>query len=302
MVTKVIQKIFRKVEREVSLLRSGLSYNWRVFRHTKSRPVLDAESQRIVNEIRTEGLCVTSLEALSLPLTEQLWTAASAVLPKNPLTPPTPDEFVYLVRPAEILAQRDIYLWGLQDRMLDIVENYLEVPVAYRGPFFQRDFANGQKTVTRLWHKDPEDHRILKAVVYLSDVNLESGPLECISSRFNSRLNSLRGNLFYSDGDIEKLVEPRDWLSCTGRAGTVVFFDPHQVFHRGRVPVLANRDSIFYNYHSREPIKIYSAHWQTPFSNDDLLQLSTTLSPRQRECVFWWEHSANSTAPGKMAL
>jgi Phytanoyl-CoA dioxygenase (PhyH) len=296
----MINRGLRKVARETSLLESSLSYKWRMFQHIKKLPALSPIDRHIVEALRKEGAFITSLEALSLPMNEKLWDAAKAILPNNPKEPAFEDQYVYHVNSAKLIENSEIFLWGLQERLLDIAENYLSVPVAYRGLFFQKDFANEQQVYTRLWHKDPEDHRLVKIAVYLNDVDSESGPFEYIPKHFNSKLSSLKRKLLHSDAEVAELVEASNWVSCTGVAGTVIFFDPHHVFHRGKLPTKSHRDAIFFNYHSRQPIKVFSDHWNAPFSTDELLVLSKTLSQRQKECVFWWENGSESFQPKLM--
>lgn len=297
----MINRGLRKVGIETSLFQSSVSYNWRMFQHIKKIPALSPTNQCIVDALRKEGAFITSLEALSLPLTEKLLDGAKVILANNPKAPAFEAQYVYHVNAAKIIENSEIFLWGLQERLLDIAENYLGVPVAYRGLFFQKDFANEQQVLTRLWHKDPEDHRLLKIVVYLNDVNAESGPFEYIPKHFNSKLSSLKGKLLFSDAEVAKHLDPSNWVSCTGLAGTVVFFDSHHVFHRGKMPIKSHRDAIFFNYHSRKPIKVFSEHWKAPFSPDELLVLSKNLSPRQKEGVFWWEKGSESFQPKLMA-
>ena len=299
--SNMIDRGLRKVARESSLLQSSLSFNWRAFQERKKLPPLSPTNQCIVDAVRKEGAFITSLEALSLPLTEKLLEGAKVILATNPTGPAFESQYVYHVDSAKIIENSEIFLWGLQERLLDIAENYLGVPVAYRGLFFQKDFANEQQVLTRLWHKDPEDHRLLKIVVYLNDVNAESGPFEYIPKHFNSKLSSLKGKLLFSDAEVAKHLDPSNWVSCTGVAGTVVFFDSHHVFHRGKMPIKSHRDAIFFNYHSRKPIKVFSDHWKAPFSPEELLVLSKTLSPDQKKCVFWWENGAESFQPKLMA-
>jgi hypothetical protein len=271
-----------------------------MFQHIKKRPALSPTNQCIVDAIRKEGAFITSLEALSLPLTEKLLDGAKVILANNPKAPAFETQYVYHVDSAKIIENSEIFLWGLQERLLDIAENYLGVPVAYRGSLFQKDFANEQQVLTRLWHKDPEDHRLLKIAVYLNDVDAEGGPFEYIPKHFNSTLSSLKGQLLFSDAEVAKHLDLSNCVSCTGLAGTVVFFDSHHVFHRGKMPIKSHRDAIFFNYHSRKPIKVFSDHWKAPFSPEELLVLSKTLSPHQKKCVFWWEKGGKSFQPKLM--
>ncbi|NJK68811.1 MAG: hypothetical protein HC941_21850 [Microcoleus sp. SU_5_3] len=134
----MINRGLRKVARETSLLKSSLSYKWRVSQHIKKLPALSQINQYIVDALRQEGAFITSLEALSLPMNEKLWDAAKAILPNNPKAPAFEEQYVYHVNSAKLIENSEIFLWGLQEQLLDIAENYLSVPVAYRGLFFRK--------------------------------------------------------------------------------------------------------------------------------------------------------------------
>ena len=65
-----------------------------------------------------------------------------------------------------------------QPRSLRVV---LGGPVRYLGVNVQRRFADGQCVGVRKWHMDIEDRNTMKIIVYLSDVDLGSGPFEYLS-------------------------------------------------------------------------------------------------------------------------
>lgn len=290
------QKISDKIIKRVSLIQSLATYQVELVRHNHNLPKLTQTSLAICNALKHEGVFRTSLEALS-------WCSGTTLLDETKeivsrmQQEPYQDNYVIHANSEQILAKPTIFLWGLEDSLLDLVENYLGVPVAYRGLLFQKDYADGQHTGTRLWHKDPEDHRLVKVLVYLNDVDDFGGPFEYIPRRFSSEPLTLKRKFFFSDAEMAKLVPTSNWVSCTGTAGTVIFFDPHHVFHRGKVPVKSDRFSLFYAYHSRRPIKIFRNHWKAPFSEDELLVLSDNLSERQRESIFWWKQDSQSFQP-----
>jgi hypothetical protein len=70
--SNMIDRGLRKLARESSLLQSSLSYNWRALQKRRKLPPLSPTNQCIVDAVRKEGAFITSLEALSLPLTEKL--------------------------------------------------------------------------------------------------------------------------------------------------------------------------------------------------------------------------------------
>src|SRR4028119_1942807 len=98
--SNMIDRGLRKVARESSLLQSSLSYNWRAFHKRRKLPSLSPTNQYIVDAVRKEGAFITSLEALSLPLTEKLLEGAKVILATNPTDPAFESQYVYHVEPA----------------------------------------------------------------------------------------------------------------------------------------------------------------------------------------------------------
>ena len=115
--------------------------------------------------------------------------------------------------------------WGLEERLLHIAENYIGLPVTYWGSDFRRQIANGKLLGPRQWHLDAEDHRMLKIIIYLNDVNLHAGPFEYIPKHSTSflaqRLNYSSG--FISDEVLKTVVPISDCKTCLGNFGTVIF-------------------------------------------------------------------------------
>lgn len=129
------------------------------------------------------------------------------------------------------------------------------MPVAYRGITVRRDFADGQKVETRLWHRDAEDRRIVKIIVYINDVDEPCGPFCYIPKTVapRGRLELVDGRV--PDSVMGRHVAPRDAVHCTGPAGTVIFTDTCAVFHRGALPSESDRLTIFYIYNSQAPLE-----------------------------------------------
>lgn len=88
------------------------------------------------------------------------------------------------------------------------------------------------------WHRDPEDRRMTKIFIYLNDVDRGAGPFLYVKgSQYGGRL----GHLFPQDPprgcyppaeELEARVPPHEVMTCTGRAGTLVFADTAGL-HRG---------------------------------------------------------------------
>ena len=62
--------------------------------------------------------------------------------------------------------------FGLEERLLDIIEAYLGVPVGFTTVHLRKDIGGGNQVGTRFWHLDTEDVRVIRMMVYLNDVTL----------------------------------------------------------------------------------------------------------------------------------
>ncbi|MEA5596643.1 2OG-Fe(II) oxygenase [Rivularia sp. UHCC 0363] len=292
------KRIVYKIRNELSLnsqklpfwcTQAELNYLAALKKHYSYLPVISDYEKNLIANLRTEGVAMTSLEALSISYNEIMLQAAKTLIPKIPRSiSENKNEFVVHATPQQILEHQEIFLWGLEERLVNIVENYIGLPVAYHGAYFRRDIANTVQVKSRLWHIDPEDRTVLKIVIYLHDVDDNSGPFEYIPKSFTSELvSSLKYKHGYvQDQTMEKVISPSKFKTCTGIAGTVILADTGGIFHRGKIPVSSDRYAVFFDYTSRKPI--VHNHYRASFlSNEDLQLLSKNLSPQQRECVFW---------------
>ncbi|HEY9622231.1 MAG TPA: 2OG-Fe(II) oxygenase [Crinalium sp.] len=281
----MIGKIQKKVLQATSGL-NYLSYQADLIKYAGRLPQLPSGDRAIVERLQTEGTCITSLDALEIPATSAMLEAANNILP-DLLTIPTKKNRAYSRANAEQLIQHPaLFLWGLEERLLDILENYLGLPVAYHGVSFRRDVADGSQQGTRQWHIDIEDRRMAKIIVYFNEVGPDNGPYEYISKSLTPPPWVFKRNYgFIPDDVVEKAVPPEKWTACTGAAGTVVFTDTCGVFHRGRMPNRAERLAMFFTYTSRRPK--HPEDCNSILSDEQLVEISQNLSQRQKDCIFW---------------
>ena len=134
----MLNRGLKKIKREASLLQSSLSYKWRLFQHIKKVPALNPTNQCIVDSLRKEGAFITSLEALSLPMNEQLLNAVKAILPNNPKSPAFEDQYVYHVSSAEIIKNSEIFLWVFKSGCLTLLKIILVFPLLTGVCFFRK--------------------------------------------------------------------------------------------------------------------------------------------------------------------
>ena len=294
-------RIPRKLVSMASLMPSELAFRVEVAKHTCNLPTLSMADLAIVNALKQEGVFMTSLNALSLPSTAAMLKATESLLPKLSAFPDQRSGFDTHVGQADILDYPDLFLWGLNERLLNIVEHYIGLPVAFNDIQIRKDFANGVKAGSRLWHVDSYDHRILRIIIYLRDVTATDGPFEYISRQSTKlTLPILEQFGAIPDGVIEQFVSPVHINPCLGSAGTVVFASTSGILHHGTVPITSDRYILVFNYNSRQPKRPEEA--RPKLSRNRLISIASQLSHRQRECLLWAYSGDADTAKREKSL
>jgi len=139
---------------------------------------------------------------------------------------------------------------NLDERVVHIAGSYMGIAPKLRGFSLRQTLpvpAGAAEYFSQRWHRDPEDRKMLKMFIYMTDVLDErSGPFIYIKG---SQPGGARGNVFpqhppaatYPEaGAVEKVV-PRELMKmCLGRAGTVVFADTSGL-HKGGYTTAAPR-------------------------------------------------------------
>ncbi|NEO35108.1 MAG: hypothetical protein F6J90_01830 [Moorea sp. SIOASIH] len=254
--------------------------------HYNSLPALAPLDLPLLNSLSREGTFVTSLEELAISYKE-LIDSAEDILPKIRALPIPKTESCITYR-EELISYRQIFKWGLNERLLDIVENYLGVPVFFVGVTLQRNIADGKPVTVRQWHIDPEDYRMVKIIIYLNDLGLDGGPFEYIPRNLTSSLAQALNYNYYSSGfvsdqDMARIAPKSTWNPCPGPYGTVIFTDTRSIFHRLKPPTGSDRYSMTFSYTSRRPITTFE---RIIFSKNQLQAIASGLSQRQQDCLF----------------
>lgn len=264
---------------------TAISYRSRIKRHARFLPSISLPHDRIILKgLMQEGVAVTSLEKLNMPSAQDIFQEARSLIPNIIHQGTYRKSYNSEATPEQLMEKYKLILWGLEERFLDIIENYLGVPVSYRGLAFRCDEADSRHVETRLWHKDAEDYRITKIIVYLNDVDTNGGPFTYIPKHRALDVSQLRfTNKRVLDDDMKKVVPESQWVECKGPAGTVVFADPCSIFHKGKTPTKQERFTLFYAYNSHHPLR--PKYCKTLFSKGELLKRVPDLSKRQKECI-----------------
>lgn len=288
-VTSPLSRLANRVKRE--MLTHVTPLRWASDgRHEERRrkwaphlPALDAEQAALVSTLHRDGVHIGPLDDLAVPTTDALKSALQRVA--GPLAALAPAG-ASTVRPTvdDLLADLSLWQWGLQDRMLDIVENYLGVPARYYGADVRREVANNQTVGVRQWHRDAEDRRTVKILVWLNDVDDEGGPyayIPMVETLYAvERLHYVAG--FVDDAKVLRMVSPGSVTTATGPRWTTVVADNCRLLHRATPPVARDRLSVTFTWSSRTPMKTEAA---PVFTADHLRRIRSGLTERQLACL-----------------
>ncbi|MDJ0634616.1 MAG: response regulator [Xenococcaceae cyanobacterium MO_188.B29] len=245
-------------------------------------PQLSQDDTDIVSNLKKEGVYITSLPELGLPHTKRLIKELILLHP-HLYTLSNLKNWREGIPGLRKFLHTEILLWGLGERLLDIVENYIGLPLLFHGVDLRRDAADAPITDARQWHRDIDDERMVKVIVYLNNVGRTGGPFEYIPRSFTKEVAISLGYTsgFVSEQAIAKVVPPQNWQTCTAKAGSIIITDPCNVFHRAK-PAKRNRYSITFGYTSRIP-KLYLSEFQ--LSPQEWNRITPQLSKRQIACL-----------------
>jgi hypothetical protein len=274
-VYKVRKRIWREFVARVPPVGSAVQrrYQSRLLEHAPHLKPLPSPQQQLVRAVARSGVAICDLDAIGLSGTTELKASATrlaATLRRN-LEPSSWDD----------LTEPDVWRWGLREDVLDLVESYLGLPPRYIGAQVRRESADGQRYDARHWHRDIEDHRMLKIFIWLENVGPGDGALEWIPSWLTDDITS---ELHYVSGmrtDQELARWPQ--YSAEGPRWTAVLADTRNVFHRAGLPHHRDRYSLMFGWTSRDPISIYNPGERV--SVEQASQFTCGLSARQRACL-----------------
>lgn len=266
-----------------------------LLQHQPALPGLSDIDAQIVADLKAHGVYITTLDALGLTGSDSAVRQAAS-LSENFVAEARDwsakgQDFI-IVPPNRIAAYPAIYRLGLQDRLLDIAENYIGLPPAYDGVTLNYTVADGREVSTRKWHRDWEDRQMLKVAIYLNHVDENGGPFELIARHDPSHSEEMGFRYeLADDAALSQRLGPGyrdDVVSCCGPAGTVIFADTARFFHRGKPATGHDRTAIFYSYFAHRPRHPFFCE-RTGMSRSEVARLTTSLPRRQQEAARWRE-------------
>jgi hypothetical protein len=288
--------MFNAIYNKLYELRAELAYKSALSKHRPNLPKLEAQNnpqksrsdRAILETLKTEGVCITSLEELGFKSSTRLMQAARNQLSAMP-APKHSSKGQKLPQIYTLTELPEFSNWGNENRLLNIVENYIGLPIAFQGIHLRKDFPNEDQFGTLLWHKDSEDRRMVKAIIYLSDVEEKHGPFEYVPLPL-TRMNTLNyyriyyqlwrsGYIGIDDKTLEKIIPQSAWKSCPGKAGTVILVDPKCVLHHGTLRS-EERSTLFFVYTANSPKRpeLCTQYWDDTFAKPELATSTTSVS------------------------
>ncbi|MSR78367.1 MAG: hypothetical protein EXS63_09135 [Candidatus Omnitrophica bacterium] len=135
--------------------------------------------------------------------------------------------------------QNSFMRFGIHERILGIVNQYLEMSshLSYMNLWYTVPMTKAANYSQR-WHRDPDDRKLVKLFLYLTDVDQGAGPFYYIPGShgqgpYGKVLPSKPPYSTYpQEGKVEKFFSKEQIRTCTGPAGTLIFCDTKGL-HKG---------------------------------------------------------------------
>jgi hypothetical protein len=161
--------------------------------------------------------------------------------------------------PEGIEADDSLLKLALDEKLLEIVAGYLGLwPRLHSIAAWLNYPTEAPPELSQLWHRDPEDLRLVKVFIYLTDVHENSGPFTYIprTQPFGAEAASaqkLERKKRLADDRMTRTFAPASWRVCTGPPHTMILADTVG-YHRGGKPSVGHRILVTFTYTSGAPI------------------------------------------------
>lgn len=255
-------------------------------------PLVTTNDAIIIESLKQQGIYITTLESLEIPGTKEFVEAVNRLMTEiTKIAEKKSSKFAIESNLEQILKYPEIFTWGLEDRLISIVSNYIGAPIAYDTFMAHLSLNNGKETATRRWHIDNEDRKVIKIIIYFNDVDDDGGPFQYMRPEISSLLlKKVKDKYkFFHHQEIEELIpnHQQDWLTTyTGKAGTVIIVDTAHSYHRGKPPTKYSRHAVTFGYLSRRPHQPFRAG-RNLLSREELSLIAAKLPPEKQACVYW---------------
>jgi hypothetical protein len=259
----------------------GYEYHQALEAHALRLPPLDPIDLPLYLALRAEGAYVTPVETLRLPGTSEMLAACDKLAGELRAMPLGNGQNAPRLPIHRLMDFPEIYMWGLDRRLLDFIENYVGLPIRYHGADLRREVADGKLNDVRQWHIDAEDQRMFKIILYLNDVQPGGGPFQYLprSLTIETARRLHYGSGFVTDDEMSAVLPASQWIECLAKSHTACMADTCKVFHRAQPPRSADRYSITFSWTSTTAVKAYPT---MPLSDAAVAYIQAHTDERQR--------------------
>ena len=163
--------------------------------------------------------------------------------------------------------------FGVDRRLLDIANSYLGMwsKLEYVDVWYTPPAGEEERRSSQRWHRDFNDRHLLKAFLYLVDVDEQTGPFEYVPrSAPGGELDKLwpwrpLGENYPPEDELAERIDGRS-VTFTAPKGTLIFCNTSG-FHRG-------------GFASGKPRVLATFTWDSPASLKALSERNYTFAPR----------------------
>ena len=149
-------------------------------------------------------------------------------------------QLISLLTPGEIGQIPEFVKFCLDPDIVGIASAYLnELPIVGAVELWYSRPIGGDYVNSQLYHVDLDDVQQLKVFLFVSDVDLESGPLTVLPAHVSARVSAAlgyrpaSGRVRIGDTQIRPLLSPGEEVVLTGPKGTLAFVDTSRTLHFG---------------------------------------------------------------------
>jgi hypothetical protein len=225
--------------------------------YSANQPSLDGVQRRIVQELDADGYALADIHEL---LSEEAWgqisASAAAFVAETEAGLARESEDgggelrrragkEFLVRKYDmggVLTLEDPWLdLCLSRRLIDVASSYLQMwpKLEHLDLWYSLPVGSGgERRASQLWHRDFDDRHLLKAFLYLTDVDAQTGPFEFVSG---SQPGGPHAGIHpwgpmaigrISEAELGKHVPTEQIRTFTAPKGTIIFCNTSGL-HRG---------------------------------------------------------------------
>ena len=208
----------------------------------KNTPTLDDTQRRLVEGLKKDGIVATTLDEL-FPGQHMLATLQAYAKSLEP-NAKSRTKKLFLKHYWDITPQLDLnnpfIAIIINKRIVDIANSYMEMWTKLKYyTLIETTPVGGEDAVqSQRWHRDPEEKRMCKMFIYLTDVDEESGPFiytpQSVYGKKYGHLFPQRPpeGIYPPEEAVSRAIPKEDVRVFTGKAGTVLFCDTTGI-HRG---------------------------------------------------------------------